>query len=421
LLLHPAHDSVAGRDNRFVPVGATQTKQHLMSVHFKDMQHGAEGRTSRIIVVEPSVLGQSHLLVNTGFIKLIASLYAEVIVLSEARHSLALASYVEKGGNAGNIQFVTYTKKRNLAQSISDLALSTGVEAVFFLNLEYSVFIKMNMTRVRRSGLEFYWVLHSHLISLNSSLLSSRIKNMLKCVALFGVFSDNTFIVCGESIRTNFLARSGRSRYANKIFPVLHPLGIAIEEAGQAGRIACPDRPASLVFLQGWHALSETLEALLGRISRVIERRDGVELEIVRNTFEKGCDGRLFSRSYGERIRRMIRSDYVLYCPEDKYALQASGSLMDLLVAKVPVIGLRTDFSRELEDKIGEIGFFFDSWDELVDFLATVDRDLLFARKSRFDANLDRAPKVVKEIGLRQLCRLGRAFQPARANASQSD
>lgn len=105
--------------------------------------------------------------------------------------------------------------------------------------------------------------------------------------------------------------------------------------------------------------------------------------------------------------------DFVLYLPSDSYSLQASGSLMDALASKTPVIGLSTDFSAELAGKIGTFGFFFNSLENVVEFIGQADVHLLAASKSVFVEKLTEGVALTEQIGLRDLVTVLRDCYPS--------
>ena len=63
------------------------------------MEHERMGKTEPSVggalLVEPSVNGQSHILVNSGFVDIALNLYGTVTVMARASHVDALEAYLD--------------------------------------------------------------------------------------------------------------------------------------------------------------------------------------------------------------------------------------------------------------------------------------------------------------------------------------
>ena len=118
----------------------------------------------------------------------------------------------------------------------------------------------------------------------------------------------------------------------------------------------------------------------------------------------------MFSIDYRERIKFMSLADFIIYLPTDSYSFQASGALMDTVISKTPVIGIDTEFSSELRDKIGEFGFFFNSLSDLVKFVRETDVSLLFFKRNKFVHNLSKGVERIREIGIGELLAIRAEF-----------
>ena len=64
-------------------------------------------------MVDPSVVGQSHLLVNLGFIDLCLGIFSDVEVVAEETHCAALVHY--GADRTGRVTFHPYKDRRDLS------------------------------------------------------------------------------------------------------------------------------------------------------------------------------------------------------------------------------------------------------------------------------------------------------------------
>jgi hypothetical protein len=361
---------------------------------------------SRIVMVDPAVVGQSHLLVNTGFIRLLLSRFDDVVVIAEATHREALESYLDDETSAGRLHFISYASRKQMLARLREEIARAPTQAVLLTNLHYALFARLNMALLPRN-VALFWVLHSHLSSLARDSLRDRIKNRLKIFLLFDMFPTSHFIVCGETIKNGFLRRTERPRYQRRISAVFHPVGISSVAA--APRPADAPAAPSLIYLQGWHQPTPRTSATLEQLS-AIARTGAIRLNVVWNNFSNTNNHKHFTKDYRERLREIARADFFLFLPSDDYSLQASGALLDLVVAATPAIGIKTAFGAELATILGEFGFFFDTPDELVSFMTTVDRDFLLRRRAEFQRNLKRGVALIGQTNAAQLSRVGAPF-----------
>ncbi|HEY0238239.1 MAG TPA: hypothetical protein VGC37_06310 [Friedmanniella sp.] len=319
------------------------------------------GGRPRVVLVDPSVLGQSHLLVNLGMVRLCAERFAEVEVVAERAHCEALVAY--GAASFGQVSFRPYDASTDLTLRL--LRSLDRAAPVVFLNLEYKLFLRVMASRFSR-GRPVYWVLHSHFASPVTSF-TSRTKLLARKLLLFTLFKRSKFIVYGERIRQNLLALVGASVDPDRIESVEHPLGV--EQVLPEGSA---DGPVRIAFVRGWHAPPAATEAVLTALAAAAEAEHAFEFSVISNVVLHRPDGsRVISSDYRERLVRLADIDLVLYLPTNDYALQASGALMDSFVSGRPLIGLQTDFQQEIESLVGPIGFFFESTEQLLDFIGS--------------------------------------------------
>ena len=187
---------------------------------------------------------------------------------------------------------------------------------------------------------------------------------------MFKIFSKNTFVVCGDRIRKNYIELSKRRYPIGNIHAVFHPVGInpTLITANQKPYNET-DGKIKINFSQGWHKLTTSSRDLIREID---------ENDMIKNKFElvskdqnqlTGEKKKIFTTDYIDRINLIAQADLFLHIPTDRYSLQASGALMDCILSKTPILGFRTDFSLEMEQNIGKFGFFFDSEKEVISFL----------------------------------------------------
>ena len=378
------------------------------------MRDATASATSRVLLVDPSVFGQSHLLVNTGFIQLASRLFSECVILANESHRVALEDYLSREAATTNLTFHGCSDASQFYDSVQDLIKRQGFTQVIFLNLEYPLFLKLNLAFRFRNDVSFHWVVHSHLLSFRDGGALNGIRNKAKYWLLFKTFGNSSFIVYADAIRRNFTAlmSPSASSASPKIDVIFHPIGVsqlpsALDDASRTTR---QDR-FSLLYMVGWHALPASIQSTLDRIRDIAAANDALDFDKVDNKFSSASEHKVFVRDYRDRLQQIAGYDYILHVPADNYALQASGALMDAIIAVTPVIGITTDFSRELTSIIGQFGFFCDTHEDLIRFFETIDLDILRRNIQLFRTNLKNAPAIIHDLNRRQL----KAIVPALA------
>lgn len=352
------------------------------------------------LLVEPSVSGQSHILVNSGFVEIALTLYDTVTVMARGSHIDALEAYLEPD-KLPRIRFIRYGKD-GLLDSYREEITRHRYGRIIFLNINYSLFIRLNLFDHRRNNIPLYWVGHSHFLSFDDTGIANIFKNTLKKTMLFNRLFNSKFIVCGQRIKINVDILLNKSRNVRAIF---HPIGIEpisnaeIEMISQVGTF-------SLLHINGWHQASPIKISAIESIEAISARRGTITFKDVKASIVSEKDERYFSRDFKDRLGMIGKYSYFLHLPENSYTLQASGALMDLLLIGTPVIGLRTDFGSELAGIIGEFGYLFDSYDEITAFLEKADIGQVMADRARFSQNLRAGYQTVKDLSLAQARRV---------------
>lgn len=338
------------------------------------MRHheGSPGGPSALLI-DPSVVGQSHILVNTGVLRLALARYPRIEVIAEASHCDALREYL--GAEAcARITFVPWHRRPEIRKTVRDVVRGRTFDQILFTNMEYDLFVYMSLFHQGASRKPILWVLHSHLVDAAATGGRARIKNLVKWYFFFRAFRRARFIVLGERIRANVEALIGPFFRRGNIGAVIHPVGVAPlpegrSAAGRSGRLP------RVIFMSGWHALSPRNQALLDALDGIPPEDRRFEVVAVSNRFEGVNDNKAFSMEYTDRLTRIAQADFFLHLPSDPYRLQASGAVMDMLLTGTPMIGLRTDFGEEMAGIIGPFGYFFNSRDDLLRFLSTATPD----------------------------------------------
>lgn len=348
------------------------------------------------LLVEPSVNGQSHILVNSGFIDIALNLYDTVTVLARDSHVDALEAYLDPD-KLPRIRFIRYGKNELLNSYRQEVA-HHWYGKIIFLNINYNLFARLNLFSRRPKDTPLYWVGHSHFLTFDNRSPAELIKNKLKKTMMFNRLFDSIFIVCGQRIKTNVDALLDMG---SKVKAIFHPIGIAPLPAIEA-QVTSEPGTFSLLHINGWHQASPSKIAAIQAIEAITTRRGTIRFKDVKASIVSENDERYFSRDYKDRLGLIGKYSYFLHLPENPYTLQASGALMDLLLIGTPVIGLQTDFGSELADIIGEFGYLFDSYDEITAFLEQADTDQVMTDRVRFSHNLRAGYQTVKDLSLAQ-------------------
>ena len=335
------------------------------------MKHpeGPPGDPSALLI-DPSVVGQSHILVNTGVVRLALARYSRISVIAEVSHCEALKEYL--GPEAcERITFVPWHRRSDIRKTVRDFISGKKFDQILFTNMEYDMFVYMCLFHQGASRKPIRWVLHSHLVEAAATDRRVRIKNVIKWYFFFRAFRGARFIVLGDRIRANVEELIGPLFRRGHIGAVIHPVGVAPLPQRGAGSPLRSNRLPQVIFMAGWHALSPKNRALLDALEGIHQEDRRFEVEVVSNRIDGVNDNKAFSMEYTDRLNRIAAADFFLHLPSDPYRLQASGAVMDMLLTGTPMIGLRTDFGEELAGIIGPFGYFFDTRDELLRFLSS--------------------------------------------------
>ena len=363
-------------------------------------------KLKRIVLIDPSVIGESHILVNTGFLRLFAAMADELLVITEDSHSNALRKHVNLDGSYANINYITYKDRSELNDLIRKSVSWRQIDLMFFLNLEYRIFFYCNLSARRYYTGPKCWVLHSHLASLGKESLRAKLVSRLKAFLLFNLFTDNRFVVLGENIKAN--ARRTLSGFipGERIHSVFHPVGVSSFEAKAIGPAKPRGRDMLVMFLHGWHRLPDDRLQTLVRLAETARTTGQFDFREILASFNSGPLGRSFSKQYSDRLNSIRAADFLLQLPTDPYSFQASGAIMDMVATRTPAIGIATDFGKDLESKIGRFGYFFDTDAELIGFMERFSDNYNVADHQLFISNLTDAGERLDQLARLSLASL---------------
>lgn len=329
--------------------------------------HEGPSGDANALLIDPSVVGQSHLLVNTGVVRLALGRFERLALIAEASHCEALKQYLGEE-LCKRITFVPWRRRSEIRKTVRDFIAGRQFEQIMFTNMEYDVFVYMNLFQSRASRKPILWVLHSHLVNAAAPGMALRIKNLVKWYAFFRAFPRVRFVVLGQRIRANIEALVGPFFRRGNIAAIIHPMGVArLPERGPAPSTG----PYRVIFMSGWHALSPGNRDLLGALECIPPAERQFEVVAVSNRFAAAREEKSFSMEYRDRLGQIAGADFFLHLPSDPYRLQASGAVMDMLLTGTPIIGLRTDFGDEVAEIIGPFGYFFETREDLLLFLSS--------------------------------------------------
>ena len=349
------------------------------------------------LLIDPSVRGQSHILVNTGFIEIALRMYKDVTVIAHQSHVDALLQYMSLELSA-SVRFISYTDSNEMMKAYKQENANSLIENIIFLNIEHSFYHKVNTMNILAGRKNLFWVAHSHFLSFNNPGKLNRIKNIVKKISLFNAIYKSKIIVCGKNIEGNINAIINQGK---KIRPVFHPIGI--DPLPVYKQVEVMDEvKVSLIHINGWHEASAIKVDTIEKINNVANLSSGLIFNDVKSGVSTDQGERRFNRDYHDRLQMISEFSYFIHIPEDAYRLQASGALMDLLLTRTPVIGLKTDFGSELGKAIGSFGYFFDSHESLVDFIRSADPATMLADRLGFVRNLANGYNIVKAMSLRE-------------------
>ena len=347
--------------------------------------HPAPSGERSALLIDPSVVGQSHLLVNTGIARLAVSRHERVTLIAEATHCDALKQYLGPDISA-QITFVPWRRRSEIRKTIRQVIAGRQFDQIIFTNVEYLLFAYMVIFHWRASRKPILWMLHSHFVNAVGPKKAWRIKTLMKWYLLFRTSERVKFVVLGSRIRANIEAMIGSLARPGSIISIIHPVGIAPLTEDRRSAAVSASRTPRVLFIPGWHALLPGNQELLSNLERIAPEARRFEVVVLANKFEGANNKKTFLMEYTDRLNQIAQAEFFLHLPSDPYRLQASGAMMDMLLTGTPMIGLRTDFGEELTGIIGDFGYFFDDREGLLHFLRSAELDL--AEVHRFQANL---------------------------------
>lgn len=347
----------------------------------------------RAFLIDPSVRGQSHLLVNTGYIDLALQLYRNVTVVAHHSHVVALTQYMGED-RAARIRFVGYDDAARIVSIYREETKTHSIDRVIFLNIDNRTYYRINLLNMAIGRRTLYWVAHSHFVTFGKRGYASMLKNRFKKSLLLNSLFKSKIIVCGQNIKLNVDALLGEG---GKVKAVFHPVGI--DPLPAKNRADTMDH-MSLLHINGWHEPGADKLATVKAIEDIASGKNDFTFCDVKSGVSTDQGERRFLRDYRDRLKIIADYAYFLHLPEDPYRLQASGAVMDMLLTGTPVIGLKTEFGEELRNLIGHFGHFFDSYFALITFLRNADPAALLADRTVFVGNLQRGYDMVKKVSL---------------------
>ena len=363
----------------------------------RERSEAAQPASGGALLIDPSVYGQSHILVNTGFINIALDLYGHVTVVARDSHIDALIQYMDKQ-KAAQVRFVKFEDRSAVFGLYKNEITAKRYDNILFLNIDHLLYYKVNALNMINNGNEIYWVGHSHFLKFEKSGVVNVVKNQIKKKLFFNQLFNSTIIVCGQNIKKNIdlLLDTG-----DKVKAIFHPIGIdKIPDKG----LGVPPASGnfSLLHINGWHEVTAGKTAAIESIKSLALQDRSFDFEDVKSSVSTDKDERYFSRDYKNRLEAIAGFSFFLHLPENSYRLQASGALMDMLLTGTPVIGLKTDFGEELKNSIGKFGYFFQSYDEIIDFLTNIDAEAIIADRIEFSKNLLSGYETIKDMSLQQ-------------------
>lgn len=95
---------------------------------------------------------------------------------------------------------------------------------------------------------------------------------------------------------------------------------------------------------------------------------------------------------YDELVSQL---DFILFFyPVDSYKLTASGAIFDAISQNKPIIALKNDYFEAVFEKLGEIGYLANDFEELMSYILSVARNEKNSDVLRFIKNLEGAHKL---------------------------
>lgn len=347
-------------------------------------------KKSKIFVVDRLVIGNNHVVFNSGFLSILEKIYPNdsIEFYSEETHSQILKEKL--GGDAQKISFQTYkelTLPNNglkkifpwLRKKIKDLyfirsifkKIEDSADSIFFTTLSITSMFYANLL-AKGANISIYFIIHGEVEFLFNSQLRKfdRVKKFIYLKFIQHLSPNVKLIVLSELVKeslinTGFVAKE-------KILLMRHPImnrtdeGVRLNDKIIFGHIgtAMKKKSSELFFkiAQNFKYKYPYITFLqIGKIEADLRSVIGLKTDV---DFISINNESISQDIYENNIRHI---DYTIFTfDKENYVYRDSGAVMDAIAYCKPLIVLKQNFFDFLFEQGGNIGFMCDNFDQMI-------------------------------------------------------
>lgn len=335
-----------------------------------------------ITVYEPWAHEWMHYQFNKNFLKILLMVYGnQKIVYYGSSDQIKL---LQNEINANNLEFVSihipdYSKDnkalilcneyRNL-QKISTLMFN---ELFILQNMPHTMFFAKILMKNR----SIFFMMHGGLENFNKKNKFYKVAYYTKFAFKYEFARKNfKYVVLGDSIRNNLLKFIKSSK--GNIISIDHPYTVLehsfINNRGNNDNeyliggigLATFDKNSNKIFdLERFLLMRKFLNVHLYHVGKFECQIPGNTSVILSNT-----EALLTEDQFNKQINVL---DYVVFFyPTYSYKLGASGVIFDAIMHEKPIIAIKNDFFSYIFERSGNIGYLFDTFEELCECVSQI-------------------------------------------------
>jgi|GEM_PF-3892356 len=332
-----------------------------------------------IYVVDKLVIGNNHVIFNSGFLSIISQIYSNNIVFfSEKKHmhvlegkighieNLTFHSYEESPLPSGLKKIYPWFKKKIgdilFIRSLYEKA-TQNVEAIFFTTLSITSMYYANRCSKKRT-IPTYIVLHGEVefLFIKKLRLLDKIRRQIYLQFICNLSSNLRLIVLSEVVKNKLQECFSieDSSIVQMKHPILTPSIFSSEKKNDNTLIfahigTAMKKKSSNLFFSIAHKIKNqypgTRFLQIGRIEKDLLSDLKPEIELITSSYDS-------SISQDEYEKNIQKIDYSIFTfDRENYVYRDSGAVMDSIAYRKPIIALKQDFFSFLFEVGGDIGF----------------------------------------------------------------
>ena len=359
-----------------------------------------------IVVYEPFCKGLNHVPINSDFLIIISERFSneEIIFIADNNHIENVKEKLGKKSHLINYQCIDiFDPSQGKIKSILNerknmlhIAKTFGNKIRLFFVLNSHPHSMFFAKKYFQESIPIIFLLHGNLEELKRKKRFYQLGYWIKPAFLYKRHRKNMkFMVLGDSIKNNVL------KYipflSENLFTVPHPYSMF--ESIQPIK---SDRSKIVLGMIGSFSPEKRSELVFKLEERIrLHNISNVEFLLVGADDHNGFQHNENVKILGEGNKKLSNTEYnagiemldfiLFFWPSDSYQMTASGAVHDAIAHKKPIISIRNSYLTWVFDKIGNVGFLCDDFDELVNVVIQISAGTLNDKLAEFYKNFDNA------------------------------